>query len=81
MKTPFSKMNGLGNQIIVADLRDSKDAFTPQAILTLAADHEAYFDQIMAIHPPTQKNLIFALKYGMLTVQWLKLAATVPVVS
>lgn len=55
-------MNGLGNQIIVADLRDSKDAFTPQAILTLAADHEAYFDQIMAIHPPTQKKSDFRLE-------------------
>ncbi|WP_019219269.1 diaminopimelate epimerase [Bartonella florencae] len=62
MKTPFSKMNGLGNQIIVADLRDSEEALTPQAIFALAADHETRFDQIMAIHKATKKEADFRLE-------------------
>ncbi len=55
-------MNGLGNQIIVVDLRDSEDAFTPQAILALAADHETRFDQIMALHKATQQEADFRLE-------------------
>ncbi len=55
-------MNGLGNQIIVADLRDSEEALTPQAIFALAADHETRFDQIMAIHKATKKEADFRLE-------------------
>ncbi|GAA5096445.1 diaminopimelate epimerase [Bartonella acomydis] len=62
MKMPFSKMNGLGNQIIVADLRDSEEALTPQAILALAAGRETNFDQIMAIHNSTHKEADFRLE-------------------
>ncbi|OLL52872.1 diaminopimelate epimerase [Bartonella henselae] len=62
MKTPFSKMDGLGNQIIVADMRESTHALTPQAILSLAADSQTYFDQIMAIHPPTKKEADFRIE-------------------
>ncbi|ABM45151.1 diaminopimelate epimerase [Bartonella bacilliformis Peru38] len=54
MKTPFSKMNGLGNKIIVADLRKAIHNITPQAIQALASNPQTHFDQIMAIHPPTQ---------------------------
>ncbi|MBB5073730.1 diaminopimelate epimerase [Bartonella callosciuri] len=62
MKTPFSKMNGLGNQIIVADMRESMHALTQQAIFALSADPETYFDQIMAIHPATQKEADFRIE-------------------
>ncbi|GAA5104320.1 diaminopimelate epimerase [Bartonella jaculi] len=62
MKTPFSKMNGLGNQIIVADMRDSTCALTTQAILALAADSRTHFDQIMAIHPPSKKEADFRIE-------------------
>lgn len=62
MKTPFSKMNGLGNKIIVADMRESTHALTPRAILTLASDSQTYFDQIMAIHPPLQNEADFRLE-------------------
>ncbi|WP_375615679.1 diaminopimelate epimerase [Bartonella sp. AP58NXGY] len=62
MKTPFSKMDGLGNQIIVADMRESAHAFTPQAILALSVDPEMHFDQIMAIHTPTQKEADFRIE-------------------
>lgn len=81
MKTPFSKMDGLGNQIIVVDMRESTHALTPQAILALSADPEMHFDQIMAIHTPTQKKPTSALKYGILMAQRLKLVAMAPAVS
>jgi diaminopimelate epimerase len=48
----FAKMNGLGNQIIVADMRGRADAFTPHAAVALNHDPATAFDQIMAIHDP-----------------------------
>ncbi|WP_142416613.1 diaminopimelate epimerase [Bartonella massiliensis] len=62
MKAPFSKMDGLGNQIVVVDLRESAQALTPQAILALSADPEMHFDQIMAIHTPTEKEADFRIE-------------------
>ena len=57
---PFAKMNGLGNEIIVADMRGRADRVTPAAAIALNADPATKFDQIMAIHdragrraPPT----------------------------
>ncbi len=47
---PFFKMNGLGNQIIVADLRGTRARVTPQAAIAINARAETRFDQIMAIH-------------------------------
>lgn len=47
---PFAKMNGLGNEIIVADMRGRTDRVTPQAAIALAGDAATAFDQIMAIH-------------------------------
>lgn len=55
-------MDGLGNQIIVADMRDSTHALTPQAIFALATDHQTHFDQIMAIHSPTQNEADFRIE-------------------
>lgn len=48
----FAKMNGLGNAIIVADMRGKKSHVTPQAAVALNADPMTRFDQIMAIHDP-----------------------------
>lgn len=48
----FAKMNGLGNQIIVADMRGRADKISPQAAIALNADPATAFDQIMAIHDP-----------------------------
>lgn len=48
----FFKMNGLGNQIIVTDLRGSSERVTPQAAIAINARPETRFDQIMAIHDP-----------------------------
>ncbi len=49
---PFLKMNGLGNQIIVADMRGRADRVTPAAAIAINARPETRFDQIMAIHDP-----------------------------
>ncbi len=49
-RAPFAKMNGLGNEIIVADMRGRADRVTPAAAIALNADPATRFDQIMAIH-------------------------------
>ena len=49
---PFFKMNGLGNQIIVADMRGRKARVTPAAAVAINATPGTKFDQIMAIHDP-----------------------------
>lgn len=49
---PFLKMNGLGNQIIVADMRGRADRVTSQAAIAINARPETRFDQIMAVHDP-----------------------------
>jgi diaminopimelate epimerase len=51
-EAPFAKMNGLGNEIIVADMRGRADRVSPAAAIALNADPATKFDQIMAIHDP-----------------------------
>jgi diaminopimelate epimerase len=48
----FARMNGLGNMILVADMRGRSDRITPAAAVALATQRETIFDQIMAIHSP-----------------------------
>ncbi|MBX3596489.1 MAG: diaminopimelate epimerase [Rhizobiaceae bacterium] len=48
----FAKMNGLGNEIIVADMRARADRVLPPAAIALNADPATRFDQIMAIYDP-----------------------------
>jgi diaminopimelate epimerase len=48
----FARMNGLGNMILVADMRGRSDRIRPEAAIALAADEATLFDQIMAIHSP-----------------------------
>lgn len=48
----FAKMNGLGNDIIVADMRGRADRVSAGAAIALNADPATKFDQIMAIHDP-----------------------------
>jgi diaminopimelate epimerase len=55
---PFLKMNGLGNEIIVADMRGRKDKVTPAAAVAIAADPATKYDQIMAIHDPRTPGTI-----------------------
>src|SRR6185369_14737865 len=47
---PFVKMKGLGNEIVVVDLRDSSKVFTPQEVAAVAADRSSRFDQMMVLH-------------------------------
>jgi diaminopimelate epimerase len=49
---PFAKMNGLGNKILVVDMRGRGDRITPDAAIALAKNPETSFDQIMAIYDP-----------------------------
>ncbi len=58
IEAPFAKMNGLGNEIIVADMRGRADRVTPAAAIALAADPTTRFDQIMAIHDPRTPGTI-----------------------
>lgn len=49
---PFAKMNGLGNDIVVADMRGRTDRVSATAAIALNSDPSTKFDQIMAIHDP-----------------------------
>lgn len=53
---PFARMNGLGNKILVVDMRGRGDRVEPQAAIALAADPQTSFDQIMAIHDPRSEG-------------------------
>ena len=56
---PFAKMNGIGNEIIVADMRGRADRVSPAAAVALNADAATKFDQIMAIHDPKTPGTAF----------------------
>lgn len=49
---PFAKMNGAGNEIIVADMRARDDRVLAKAAIALASDPQTHFDQLMAVHAP-----------------------------
>lgn len=53
---PFARMNGLGNAILVADLRGRGARIRPEAAVALAGRAETRFDQIMAIHDPVTEG-------------------------
>lgn len=55
---PFLKMNGLGNQIIVVDMRGRTDRVTPAAAVAINATAGTKFDQIMAIHDPRMAGTV-----------------------
>ncbi|MGO4835783.1 diaminopimelate epimerase, partial [Rhizobiaceae sp. 2RAB30] len=55
-RAQFAKMNGLGNEIIVADMRGRADRVSPAAAIALNADPATRFDQIMAIHDPRSQG-------------------------
>jgi diaminopimelate epimerase len=48
---PFVKMNGLGNEILVLDLRKDPVAVKPEDARALARPEALPFDQIMALYP------------------------------
>ena len=52
----FQKMNGLGNEILVVDMRNRSDKILPAAAIKLASNNETSFDQIMAVHAPSAND-------------------------
>lgn len=48
----FLKMNGLGNEITVLDLRGTPIRVTPAEARAIAADPRSRFDQLMVLHDP-----------------------------
>ena len=52
VRVPFARMNGIGNEIIVADMRGRADRISAAAAIAINADPATRFDQIMAIHDP-----------------------------
>jgi diaminopimelate epimerase len=49
---PFDKMNGLGNEILVVDLRQSSRVLTADEVSAVARMPKMQFDQLMALHKP-----------------------------
>jgi diaminopimelate epimerase len=45
-------MNGLGNEIVVVDLRRSAKIFTEAEARAIAANKRSHFDQLMVLHAP-----------------------------
>ena len=48
----FAKMNGIGNEIVVVDLRDSKAAVTPADARAVASAAGVPYDQLMVLQAP-----------------------------
>src|SRR5260221_8624767 len=49
---PFVKMNGLGNEIVVVDMRLKPDAISAEAARAVAQPAGVHYDQLMALYPP-----------------------------
>jgi diaminopimelate epimerase len=49
---PFKKMNGLGNEIVMVDLRGCARVFSEEEARAIAADPRTHFDQLMVLHDP-----------------------------
>jgi diaminopimelate epimerase len=47
---PFLKMNGLGNEIVVLDLRGSRHIVSGAQARAIAGDRASHFDQLMVLH-------------------------------
>jgi diaminopimelate epimerase len=48
----FVKMNGIGNEIVVVDMRDKPAAVTPDDARAVASPKGVHFDQLMILQPP-----------------------------
>ena len=57
LTVPFFKMNGIGNKIIVADVRGRDAKVTSGAAVALASREETSFDQIMELHKSAEKDV------------------------
>ena len=52
MDAPFAKMNGIGNEITVLDMRGASWRLDAERARRIAADPATAFDQLMTIEPP-----------------------------
>jgi len=52
----FAKMNGIGNEIIVVDLRDSSGVVTSEEARAVASPAGVHYDQLMVLQPPRLKG-------------------------
>src|SRR5512141_667651 len=48
----FAKMNGIGNEIIVVDLRDKPAAVPPEDARAVSQPAGVHYDQMMVLQPP-----------------------------
>jgi len=48
----FAKMNGIGNEIVVVDLRDTSAAVTADEARAVASPAGVHYDQLMVLQPP-----------------------------
>src|SRR4029078_5235218 len=48
----FAKMNGIGKEIVVVDLRDSRAAVTAEDARAVASPAGVPYDQLMVLQPP-----------------------------
>ena len=48
----FNKMNGIGNEIVVVDLRDRPAAVTAEEARAVASPAGVPYDQLMVLQPP-----------------------------
>jgi diaminopimelate epimerase len=63
---PFFKMNGLGNEIVVLDLRGTDIRVTAEEARAVAADPRLRFDQMMVLHDPvTAGTRAYVLIYNV----------------
>ena len=46
----FAKMNGIGNEIVVVDLRDSKATVSADEARAVASPAGVHYDQLMVLH-------------------------------
>src|SRR5437763_321770 len=52
----FAKMNGIGNEIVVVDLRDSSASVSSQEARAVSSPAGVPFDQLMILQPPRSKG-------------------------
>ncbi len=61
-RIPFVKMNGLGNEIIIADVRGRGERVTSQAAIALAKPDAIPFDQMMEVANPQGSGRDFDIR-------------------
>src|SRR5215471_13577 len=72
---PFHKMNGLGNAIVIVDLRGERWQFDAAQARAIAARPTSRFDQMMVLHDAPEPGTE-AYGNGMRCVGWLVAKAT-----